>query len=72
MATLVLSGQFVGFLPDHYAEAFVRQDKMRAISSATLRYDCQFSAILRQSPKPTRLTEAFFQVLCEAHGVALG
>jgi hypothetical protein len=24
---------------------------------------------LRQSPKPTRLTEAFFQVLCEAHGV---
>ncbi len=72
VATLVLSGQFVGFLPDHYAEAFVRHDKMHAIAPETLRYDCRFSAILRQSPKPTRLTEAFFHVLCQAHGVPLG
>ena len=69
VAMFVLSGQFVGFLPDHYAEPFVRSGQVRAISPETLRYDCRFSAILRQSPKALRLTEAFFQVLCEAHGV---
>ena len=70
VALFVLSGQFVGFLPDHYAEPFVRSGQMRAVSPKTLRYACRFSAILRQSPKPPRLTQAFFQVLCEAHGVS--
>jgi DNA-binding transcriptional LysR family regulator len=69
VAMLVMSGEFVGFLPDHYAEPFVRNGQMCVVSPKTLRYDCRFSAIMRQSPKPLRLTEAFFQVLCEVHDV---
>lgn len=69
VATFVLSGQFVGFLPDHYAEPFVRAGRIRAVSPQTLNYGCRFSAIWRTSPKPSRLTQAFFKVLCEAHGV---
>jgi len=67
VAMLVLSGQFVGFLPEHYAEAFVRSGRMRAVSPAVLNYTCRFSAILRKSPKPLRLTQAFFDALCRAH-----
>lgn len=70
VATLVLSGRFVGFLPEHYAEAFVRRERMRAVSPSELNYSCRFSAILRRSPKPLRLTQAFFDALCAAHGVA--
>lgn len=70
VATLVLSGQFVGFLPDHYAEPFVGSGRMRAVSPEVLNYSCRFSAILRQSPKPLRLTQAFFDALRAAHGVA--
>lgn len=69
IATFVLSGQYLGFLPDHYAEPFVQKGLMRAIAPAVLRYTCQFSVILRQSPKPLRLTNAFMQALRHEHGV---
>jgi len=72
VATFILSGGFVGFLPDHYAEAFVRAGRMRAVAPATLRYSCRFLAISRQSPKSSRLTQAFHQTLCDCHGPGAG
>ena len=67
IATLILSGQFLGFLPDHYARSFVHAGQMRAIGPEVLRYDCQFFAILRRSPQPSRATRAFQACLAEAH-----
>lgn len=67
VATFILSGGFVGFLPDHYAEPFVRAGHMRAVAPERLRYTCRFLAISRQSPKASRLTQAFQQMLCDAH-----
>lgn len=69
VATFILSGGFVGFLPDHYAEAFVQAGRMRAVAPGRLRYACRFTAISRQSPGPSRLTQAFHQTLCAAHGI---
>lgn len=54
VATLILSGAFIGFLPDHYAAAFVRSRYMRALAPERLGYDCVFSAITRRSPAPSR------------------
>ncbi|MFZ3126550.1 MAG: LysR family transcriptional regulator [Rhodoferax sp.] len=70
IATLILSGQFLGFLPDHYAESFVRAGQMRAIQPEVLRYDCQFFAITRRSPQPARATRAFQACLAQAHPAA--
>ncbi len=70
VATLVLSGSFVGFLPDHYAQPFVQRQQMRAVSPEVLRYTCRFSAIARQSPRPLRLTQAFWDALMVAHSPA--
>lgn len=67
VATFILSGGFVGFLPDHYAEPFVRAGRMRAVAPDTLRYSCRFLAISRQSPKASRLTQAFHETLCASH-----
>ena len=67
VATFILSGCFVGFLPDHYAAAFVQAGRMRAIAPAVLRYHCRFMAISRQSPKGSRLTQAFQQTLYASH-----
>ena len=67
VATLVLSGEFVGFLPDHYAEPFVRAGRMRAVAPAQLHYTCRFSSIVRRSPAPLRLTQAFLDALTVAH-----
>ena len=69
IATLILSGRFVGFLPDHYAEAFVQRGQMRAVNSALLHYACDFVSVLRRSPQPSRAAQAFHQCLLQAHGV---
>jgi DNA-binding transcriptional LysR family regulator len=67
VATLVLSGAYVGFLPDHYAEPFVRAGRLRAVSPRLLRYDCQFSCIQRRAPSPLRVAQAFRDCLLTAH-----
>ena len=68
IATLILSGRFLGFLPDHYAEAFERQGQMQAVQPAQFFYRCQFVSVLRKSPQPTRAAQAFAQCLLDAHG----
>jgi DNA-binding transcriptional LysR family regulator len=70
IATLILSGKYLGFLPDHYAEGFVRSGHMRAVNPALFRYDCSFFGIVRRSPQPSRATRAFQDCLVRAHPAA--
>lgn len=67
IATLVLSGRYIGFLPDHYAEAFERRGQMRAVRPELFFYPCEFVSVLRRSPQPTRAAQAFAECLREAH-----
>jgi DNA-binding transcriptional LysR family regulator len=67
IATLILSGQFLGFLPDHYAQGFVQSGQMCAVQPVLFRYDCNFFSIVRRSPQPTRVTRAFQACLRAAH-----
>jgi LysR family transcriptional regulator, transcriptional activator for bauABCD operon len=68
VATLILSGAYVGFLPDHYAQGFVERASMRAVAPGVLHYDCRFACIWRHSPEPLRMAQAFVQALSERHG----
>lgn len=67
VAHLVLSGRYLGFLPDHYAAPFVRDSRMRAVRPSVLHYDCRFSAIHRREPPLLRVGDAFRQCLVRAH-----
>jgi len=67
IATLILSSCFLGFLPDHYAEPFVRQGRMRAVQPDQFTYHCSFFSIVRTSPQPARVTQAFQAALRQAH-----
>jgi DNA-binding transcriptional LysR family regulator len=67
VATLVLSGGYIGFLPDHYAAAFLREGLMQRVEHPELRYDVQFVSVVRRSPAPSRLAQAFLDVLAAAH-----
>ena len=61
------SGRYIGHLPDHYAEAFVKRGEMKPLGSDTFQYRCNFEAIVRRSPKPTRIVATFIQCLLDAH-----
>ncbi len=67
IATLILSGEFLGFLPIHYAQSFVREGLMRAVQPALFHYECDFFGITRRSPQPSRATRAFQECLVQAH-----
>lgn len=67
VATLVLSGAYVGFLPDHYAQAFVAAGRMRAVAPRTLFYRCAFACMHRRAPAPSRVAETFREALLAAH-----
>jgi len=67
VATLILSGAFLAFLPEHYAASFVTAGQMRAIAPELFRYDCSFVGITRRSLAPSRVTEAFRECMLQAH-----
>jgi DNA-binding transcriptional LysR family regulator len=64
---LLLSGRYVGYLPDHYARPFVEQGQIRAIGTDIFQYRCEFLAITRRSPKPSRAIQVFMDCLVKAH-----
>ena len=41
-ALLILSGQHLGFLPQHYATKHVEQEQLRALNPDQLRYEVDF------------------------------
>jgi DNA-binding transcriptional LysR family regulator len=72
IATLILSGRFLGFLPDHYAQVFEARGQMRALLPDRFNYSCRFVSLLRKSPKPSRAVLVFQECLVAAHASKLG
>ena len=58
-AFLILSGRFIGFLPEHVAEQWVAAGKMRALHTATQHYRIPFVLITRHDRRPNRVVDAF-------------
>lgn len=62
-ATLILSGQYLGFLPDHYAEQWLARGRMRCLMPERFHYAIPFKVITRQNAQPSPLRLAFLNVL---------
>lgn len=67
VATLVMSGVYVGFLPDHYANPWVQTQQLRAVAPDVLHYHCRYACIRRKHPEPVRVAQAFRACLLQAH-----
>jgi DNA-binding transcriptional LysR family regulator len=66
---LLLSGRYIGYLPDHYARHFLEQGLIRSIGRETFQYRCEFQAIVKRSPKPSRAVQLFMDCLIESHAM---
>ncbi|WP_105102254.1 LysR family transcriptional regulator [Microbulbifer pacificus] len=61
------SGRYIGYLPDHYAETFLKRGEIRAIHPQRYQYECDFVAIRRLSPRPSRIVKVLWDCLVEVH-----
>jgi DNA-binding transcriptional LysR family regulator len=68
---LILSGGFLGYLPEHYAEAWVRQGRMRALAPSRFGYVAPFQLAFRQDRIAVPRIAALVEAIAVAHGSAL-
>ena len=65
---LVMSGRYIGFLPLHYAQAWVETGLLRRLREDAVLYVCVFDLILRKGYRPTQVVETFADDLRNAYG----
>ena len=56
-AFLILTGRFIGFLPEHVAAQWVAAGKMRALHANTQHYRIPFVLITRHDRRPNRVVD---------------
>lgn len=70
IATLIQSGCFIGFLPEHYGRLLQLQGRLQAVAPERFYYDCQFVVMWRLSPQPSRAAQTMIECLLQAHAAA--
>lgn len=63
LAHLVLSGQYLAFLPMHYASQWIHTDQMRSILPEKYKYNSQYEFIQRKSGSRTPAENKFYEIL---------
>jgi DNA-binding transcriptional LysR family regulator len=63
IAFLILTGRYIGYLPDHFAESWVRDGNMRALLPDSYHYITQFSAITRKGARANLVLETYLEEL---------
>ncbi|WP_228550814.1 LysR family transcriptional regulator [Endozoicomonas sp. OPT23] len=60
-AMLIISGQFMGFLPVHYAQSWVDSGEMKAIDHLNLSHYSSFYLAMRDSPSIRNIVSVFLE-----------
>ncbi|SEC39027.1 LysR family transcriptional regulator [Pseudomonas anguilliseptica] len=63
MAFLILTGRYIGYLPDHYAQAWVQQGRLRVLKPASRFYDISLASVTRKGRRPHLVLESFLEAL---------
>jgi DNA-binding transcriptional LysR family regulator len=63
VAYLILSGKYIGYLPAHYAESWVKKNMLRPIKPKLTSRNMKFSLIRRKSLHVSRLMNIFLNTL---------
>lgn len=63
IAFLILTGRYVGFLPDHYADAWLEKNSLRAILPQQMCVQSEIAVVTRRGRRPNAILELFLQSL---------
>ncbi|MGO1793916.1 MAG: LysR family transcriptional regulator [Oceanisphaera sp.] len=64
-AALILSGHYIGFLPESFAQQWVEQGRLQAILPEQKSHHLGIAAIIRSHGRQSRLKDLFLQLLTE-------
>ncbi|MBR0565519.1 LysR family transcriptional regulator [Azoarcus sp. L1K30] len=67
VTTLILSGKYIGFVPEQFAQRWVGENRMRPLLPASLFFHTPFMAITHKDAQPNLLRDAFLAELRAAH-----
>ncbi|WP_447895053.1 LysR family transcriptional regulator [Vreelandella sp. GE22] len=65
-AFLILTGHYIGFLPEHVAAQWVAADKMRPLCTDQYSYRIPFVLVTRRDRRPNRVVDAFLSLVSTA------
>jgi DNA-binding transcriptional LysR family regulator len=68
-AMLILSGSHIGFLPEHFAESFVQQQKLRKIQAEQQHYQTEIAAITNKGNQSNPVLSLFLATLKDQYHV---
>jgi DNA-binding transcriptional LysR family regulator len=63
MAFLILTGRYIGYLPDHYASFWEQQGRLRALKPTSRFYDLSLASVTRKGRRPHLVLESFLEAL---------
>jgi DNA-binding transcriptional LysR family regulator len=63
VSMMILTGRFIGFLPEHFAAQLVRDGRLRVLRPDLIRISTQFNLILRHNAPRSPLVKAFAQAM---------
>lgn len=63
IAFLILTGEYVGFLPIHFADRWVKEGTMKAIQPDQRQFLTHYSAITRKDARPNHILEVYLEEL---------
>lgn len=63
VAFLILTGQYIGYLPEHLAQRWVSEKRMRAVCPDEFSFDTQFSVITRKGARFNLVLDTYLEHL---------
>jgi DNA-binding transcriptional LysR family regulator len=61
IAFLILTGQYIGYLPTHYAQRWVLEGRMRALLPEELNYSTAYAIITRKGARSNLVVKTFIE-----------
>jgi LysR family transcriptional regulator, transcriptional activator for bauABCD operon len=63
VAVLVMSGRYLAYLPDHFAEPFIKEKLLAALNPSVLSYDVPFQRVTQRRSSRNEVLRAFLEDL---------
>ncbi len=71
-AQLILSGEYLGYLPQHYAAPWVAREEMKALMPSELTYDAPFDLVFQQATERLPPAKLFIEQVLACFGAERG